>query len=99
MKLTQTGRGFNVYKFKDSYGESCSLQMSSSAMEPKIWLGTDNPKLMMMASKGQKDGRGWITIPVHEDLHIMPTRMHLTIDQVKELLPILQKFVETGDIE
>jgi len=26
-------------------------------------------------------------------------RMHLTQDQVKELLPILQRFVETGEIE
>ena len=26
-------------------------------------------------------------------------RMHLTQDQVKELLPLLQKFVDTGDID
>ena len=27
-----------------------------------------------------------------------PARMHLSMDQVKELLPILQRFAETGEI-
>ena len=72
MKIEQTQRGFDYTKFKDKYGNLCSLQKSSLATEDCIWLGIDNPKV---------DGR-----------------MHLSRDQVAELLPILQKFVETGEL-
>ena len=32
------------------------------------------------------------------EIHYKNQRMHLTVNQVKELLPILQRFVETGEI-
>lgn len=35
------GRGFALLKFKDAYGEACSLQESSS-VTPHVWLGVDN---------------------------------------------------------
>jgi len=38
MKVTKTNRGFELIEFKDTYGEICSLQESSS-VEPHIWLG------------------------------------------------------------
>ena len=38
MKITKTQRGFERIDFKDDYGESCSLQQSSS-VDPHIWLG------------------------------------------------------------
>jgi len=98
MKLSKTNRGFNKIKFEDRYKEECSIQDSSLATEAAIWFGVDNPSLMMMASHGQENGTGWIKIPLHENVTIMPTRMHLTQSQVKELLPILQRFAETGTI-
>lgn len=40
---------------------------------------------------------GWVKYPIPDCVSIN-TRMHLNREQVKELLPILQKFVDTGDI-
>lgn len=98
MKVEKTGRGFSIVEFKDRYDEQCSIQDSSLATEDAIWLGVNNPKLQMMASDGQEGGTGWVTIPLHEKLHISASRMHLTREQVEELLPILERFVETGSI-
>lgn len=37
---------------------------------------------------------------VHKDFNgVESTRMHLTQEQVAELLPLLQRFVETGRLE
>ncbi|URY12440.1 hypothetical protein [Shigella phage ESh20] len=38
MKVQPTIRGFSYTEFKDSNGEVCTLQESSS-YEPRIWLG------------------------------------------------------------
>ncbi|EES51170.1 hypothetical protein NE172_01985 [Clostridium botulinum] len=50
-----------------------------------------------MASKTETEGTGWVAYPIPEDV-LLSTRMHLTRGQVKELIPILQKFVDTGEI-
>lgn len=41
---------------------------------------------------------GWIKYSIPKEVSIT-TRMHLSREQVKELLPILQKFAETGEID
>jgi hypothetical protein len=43
LKVERTDRGFIRYEFTDRYGERCSLQMSSLAEEPAIWLGQNEP--------------------------------------------------------
>lgn len=48
-KVQRTARGFEFIKFKDRYGEGCSLQASSLAdyTEPgssAVWLGLDTPE-------------------------------------------------------
>lgn len=40
---------------------------------------------------------GWVPYPVHPDA-LLSTRMHLTQAQVAELIPVLQHFVETGEL-
>lgn len=97
MKIEKTGRGFSIIKFIDRYGKKCSLQKSSLATEDAIWFGIDEAEPMIMASKIIDGGTGWAKYPLPVDVEI-PTRMHLTIEQVKELLPVLQKFVDTGEI-
>ena len=97
MEFKKTGRGFALYEFKDSYDKSCSLQESSSAEEEKIWFGINDAEPKIMASKTFQGGTGWVPYPIPEDV-LLNTRMHLTRDQVRELLPILINFVETGDI-
>lgn len=92
MKRNKTNRGFGKYKFLDRYNIECSLQKSSIATEDCIWLGCEDadPKVCV-------PGKGWVNIYLPEDTCIN-TRMHLTQEQVKKLLPILTKFVETGEI-
>jgi len=75
LKKETTSRGFGLWEFKDKYGQECSLQDSSLASEPAIWLGVD------------VDLKG---VDVND-------RMHLTQEQVKALLPILDHFATTGE--
>jgi hypothetical protein len=98
IEKTETARGFRLYTFTDRYGEKCSLQASSLASESAIWLGIDNPNPQIMASKTPEGGTGWVPYKIPEDVMIS-TRMHLTVEQVKELLPILQAFVENGELK
>lgn len=95
--LTKTERGFSIANFIDRYGEKCSLQKSSLATEDCIWFGLDDATPQIMASKIIDGGTGWAKYPLPDDVHI-GTRMHLTQDMVKMLLPYLQKFAETGEL-
>lgn len=94
LKVKQTNRGFDYTKFKDKYGHQCSLQKSSIATEDCIWLGIDNPKLTVFEDENM--GKYLVTdLPSN---WTVDSRMHLTQQQVKELLPYLQKFAETGEL-
>lgn len=97
MKKTKTHRGFVIIEFIDRYNTKCSLQKSSLAFEEAIWFGVDDPDPKIMASKVQEGGTGWVKYPIPDDV-LISTRMHLSQEQVKELLPHLIKFVETGEI-
>ena len=99
MKDRLTGRGFKFFEFDDANGIKCSLQQSSAIHEDEkgnwdnlIWLGCDdaNPRQLI-------PGQSWQPILMPKE-YIADTRMHLTREQVKELLPILKKFVKTGEI-
>lgn len=68
--LATTSRGFHVAHFIDDYQEPCSIQESSAADTPCLWLGVDR----------------------------IGHRMHLTQEMVAAMLPMLQRFVETGKI-
>lgn len=94
MKRETTLRGFARYQFKDSGNNVCSIQKSSAALEDRIWLGIDEPELTIFQDKSK--GK-YITTSMPDNFSV-DSRMELTIDQVKELLPILQQFVETGEI-
>lgn len=97
IKETQTNRGFKLIKFEDFYNIKCNIQESSLATEEAIWFGVEDPEPLIMASKTVEGGTGWVKYPIPDDVKLT-TRMHLTREQVKELLPILQKFVDTGEI-
>lgn len=94
IKVETTNRGFGVGKFKDSYNNECSIQESSAATDYYIWLGIDKPKITVF--EGESRGK------YHEmdvpKTWMVESRMHLSREQVKNLLPLLQKFVETGEL-
>ena len=92
MKLEKTNRGFSIIKFKDRYKVECSIQKSSLASEDAIWLGCDDANSEILIP-----GQGWQKYDIPKEVSLT-TRMHLTQKQVKKLLPILQKFAETGEI-
>jgi hypothetical protein len=92
--MDKTARGFGIFSFIDRYNSKCSLQKSSLATEDCIWLGVDDANPQLFVPNGQPS---WSKYKIPDDVHLT-TRMHLTIEQVKELLPILKKFVKTGEI-
>ena len=94
MKTGKTLRGFNYTKFKDQYGLECSLQKSSNASENCIWFGINKPKLTVFENKDM----GKYIITEMPETFMVDSRMHLTQDQVKELLPFLTKFAKTGNL-
>lgn len=100
---TTTERGFGIVEFTDRYGEGCSLQKSSLATEDAIWLGITDVKPKIMASDAIRLGMdtggqttGWVEYPIPDEV-LLSSRMHLTQDQVKLLLPYLEKFAQTGE--
>lgn len=102
LKRSKTGRGFEIIEFDDSYGVKCTLQKSSLATDDAIWLGVHDAKPKAMAAHADALGlktderTGWVEYPLPREVFI-GSRMHLTRKQVKKLLPILQRFVETGE--
>lgn len=93
MKITKTktGRGFSLIEFKDRYDIDCTIQKSSLATENAIWFGAKEIGLRQMSING------WEDVKLEGD-PIANNRMHLTQDQVKSLLPTLQRFADTGEI-
>jgi len=97
MERKKTALGFAYYEFTDRYGKECSIQKSSMTVEDAIWFGVNKVDPQILASKVMENGTGWVKYPIHPDV-LLHARMHLTIDQVKELIPILQKFAVEGEI-
>lgn len=106
IQIGRTNRGFVLGLFTDLYGAECSIQKSSLATDDAIWLGINDPKPQIMKSQAEAHGlpldpkeevSGWMPYPIHKDVQ-MTTRMHLSRELVEQLLPILQRFVETGEI-
>lgn len=103
MDTDTTGRGFTIGRFMDHCGKKCSIQKSSLATEDAIWLGIDDPEPQVMARDAVAVGvetdeaTGWVPYPI-PDCVLLSTRMHLTRDEVAELLPALRHFVDTGEL-
>ncbi|WP_078598613.1 hypothetical protein [Evansella clarkii] len=96
-KKGHSNRGFGNIEFKDRYGAECSIEKSSLATEDAIWFGINDAEPKIMASQTKEGGTGWVTYDIPKDV-LLTTRMHLTQEQVRELLPILQVFAETGEL-
>ena len=89
----KTARGFDLVEFHDRNGYECSLQKSSIATEDAIWLGVQGAKVQFMVK-----GIGWCDYPIPTECSIMPERMHLSREQVAQLLPLLLNFVVHGEL-
>lgn len=79
-----TDRGFGVIRFNDAYGAKSSLQESSLAR-------------IENESGDISDGHIWFGVDRDLDgKYVEYGRMHLTQTQMRELLPLLEHFVEFG---
>ena len=87
-------RGFKGYEFQDRGDRSCSIQESSD-IGPSIWLGLNEVTPQLFLPEVDSTKTGWIDYPLPESVRIF-SRMELTQDQVKELLPVLQFFADNG---
>lgn len=103
IKLETTSRGFALGTFRDRGGHECSIQKSSLATEDAIWLGVNDAEPKIMASQAAEHGvettetYGWVPFPIPKAV-LLTTRMDLTREQVANLLPVLQYFVDTGEL-
>ena len=97
IKETKTARGFELLEFTDLYGVECSLQKSSLATDDAIWIGPDSASPKRLASQTDPGGTGWVPFHVPDNVSLT-TRMHLSAIQVRQLLPILQRFAATGEL-
>jgi len=101
--IEKTGRGFSIGEFIDLYGHECSIQKSSLAEEDAIWIGLDDASPKILHGDAKRLGIntsatcGWVDFPIPNEVNLN-TRMHLNREQVADLLPILKRFVESGDI-
>ena len=84
IKLRKNEHGAAVGKFQDLYGVTCSIQKSSIASIDAIWLGRD----------------AWRSSKLDcSDHNVEHARMHLDQETVAALLPLLKRFVKTGELE
>lgn len=103
LTVATTLRGFDVCDFEDLSGQKCSLQESSIGTETAVWFGVDDANPMILAVNARKLGiptnehTGWVPYSLPKEV-FLSTRMHLTQDMVRQLLPTLQKFAETGEL-
>lgn len=101
--FSNTQRGFKLIKFKDHYETACSLQKSSLYIQDAIWLGVENvnPEILWKDALHlgiETDVReGHIPYVFPKEVQFT-NRMHLTRKQVAALLPLLQVFVDTGEL-
>ena len=103
MNITKTARGFDRIEFTELGGAKCSLQKSSAAENDYIWFGANDIGVKGFVPYGQPSAWQDITEKdIKEKFGVQDivsnSRMHLSREQVKELLPYLQKFVKTGEI-
>lgn len=101
----RTQRGFGKVEFKDGYGNRCSIQQSSSAMDDFLWIGCDDAaktaKVMAVdaAYVGVKTDQrtGWVDFPIPEQV-LIHDRMHLNRADVRKLVKRLNLWLKTGGL-
>jgi len=93
MKKTTTNRGFVRFDFTDHNDEKCSLQESSLAETSAIWLGINDVIPVVCVHN-----EGWQPVPMPEGA-MTAGRMHITQEQMRELLPLLTRFADTGRLD
>lgn len=108
MKKTTTARNFELITFKDHNQQNCSLQQSSAidiardnALDRPgsslIWLGVDDRSGGIVVFDKDNPGK-YVQTDLPENF-MLPTRMHLNADQVRDLIEQMQHWLDTGEFK
>lgn len=90
MTKSKTSRGFEVVDFNDGYGLPCKLQQSS-AIDENSDNGFNNPgSSYIWLGLDQKKIEENFALPIN------PTAMHLSRENVEDLIKELQEWLDTG---
>jgi hypothetical protein len=98
MKTTTGKRGFAKAEFKDSLGHDCIIQEGSVDTINEgmgVWLGIPKPEITVFTDRGMAN---YVHIPTPENWDI-GSLMYLSDKQIKQLIPMLQNFLETGKLQ
>lgn len=98
MEIQRNQRRFAFSEFKDRNGVECNIQKSSLATEDAIWFGAKEIGLQQFIPNGNPSWRPFELDRSDGKTYVANNRMHLTRSQVEKLLPILQRFVDTGGL-
>lgn len=93
LELRKTHRNFWRADFRDANGVECSIQESSAVGDGLLWLGCNDPNPVFFPG----NGTGWHPYKLPGSVQCT-TRMHLSREQAAALIPLLQRFVETGEL-
>lgn len=88
MKKT-LNNGYVKYIFEDEYEIKCSLEEGHLSSPAGIWLGIEGPNPTILI-----DNR-WVKYEIPDEVHFS-SRMFLTENHVKALLPFFRRFLETS---
>lgn len=100
MKRVTTQRGFAKIEFTDLYGVASKVQKSSLATQDAIWIGAEDIGLKVFIK-----GKGWRDVSTEKlrellgvDEVMVNNTIHLSQEMVSDLIPVLQKFSDEGEI-
>ena len=93
LQYSKTDRGWTFCEFDDLYDRRCYVQDSSLAFENAIWLGVRDANPLIL-----KPGEGWVSVEFPEGT-LFTTQMHINQKQAKELVKVLERFIESGSIK
>lgn len=98
MKETITKREFDIISFKDSDNTKCSIQKDYKSKGNCIFLGSDEVKIYGITDRRFKISEEEIRKKFELNDIETNSRIKLNRYQVRELIPILQKFVDSGSL-
>ena len=111
MIFSNNDSGFPTALFKDAYDKKCSIQCSSAIDDTDygfehpgssfLWVGILDAEPQILCKDAKKIGLptqsdvGWQPYNIPENI-LLTTRMHLNREQIKDIINVLQEWLDTG---
>lgn len=92
-EIDETPISYKYFQFKDANDRHCSLE--ESTIEKRIIFGLEKPEIQIYLEDADTKKKGYAPYPIPDCVDVF-SRMYLTQNQVKELIPYLMYFAEYG---